>query len=139
MLMIYSSSRMCAFIPGTQKYFNSPQFLRASMVGGSLVACTSEVSCSLSFQMTIMHVQHTNFTIRTHGMAKNRITYFEANLEHEFGLFSILGFYFSSLGLQQRCYLLLTEHHQHLHFQLPEHRLSFHHGQGSHGTLSLVR
>ena len=41
-----------------------------------------------------MDLQHTNFMIRTHGMDKNRITYFEANLEHEFGLFSVLGFYF---------------------------------------------
>ena len=120
--MIYSSSRMCAFIPGTQKYFSSPQFLKASMVGGSLAAYISEVSCFLSFQKTIMHLQHTNFMIRTHGMAKNIITYFEANLEHEFGLFSILGFYFSSLGLQWCCYLLPTEHCQCLHLQLPERR-----------------
>ena len=44
--------------------------------------------------MTIMNLQHTNFMIRTHDMTKNIIIHFEANIEHEFGLFSILGFYF---------------------------------------------
>ena len=133
--MIYSSSRMSAFIPGTRKYFNNPQFLKASMLGGSLVACISEVSCSLCFQMTLIHVQHTNFTIRTHGMARNIITYFEENLEHEFGPFSIPGFYFSSLGLQRRCYILPTEHRQCLRLQLPEHRSLFLHGQGTYDAL----
>ena len=54
--MIYSSSRICAFIPGIQKYLRSLQFHRALVVARSLVAWLSRNSCSLSFQITMIYL-----------------------------------------------------------------------------------
>ena len=111
-------------MPGTLKYFSSPQFFKVSTVVGSLMAWNFVVSCSCYFQMTMMWMIHCTcknikMFINNHIMTKrkHKMT-FSNNTEGKKRFLTRIGFIFCNFLSLQCLFILWTEHLQHIYLYM---------------------